>query len=49
MVLYLMDKKYIDYLYEIIGYGDDKMASRLSVYQRVLLFYALQRWYFKNS
>jgi asparagine synthase (glutamine-hydrolysing) len=49
ILLDLIEKKYIDYLFDIIGHSDDKMTSRVGVYQRIILFYALQRWYLKNN
>jgi asparagine synthase (glutamine-hydrolysing) len=49
VVLDLINSDYIDYLFEILKNGDNKMTSRVGVYQRIITFYSLQRWFLENN
>ena len=48
VVLDLIQKKYIDYLFQVLGDGDNYMTSRASVYQRIVILYSLQNWFLNN-
>lgn len=49
VVLDLINKDYIDYLFDILNNGDNKWISRVGVYQRIITFYSLQRWFLENN
>jgi asparagine synthase (glutamine-hydrolysing) len=49
VILDLINKDYVDYLFYILNNRDNKMISRVGVYQRIITFYSLQRWFFENN
>ena len=49
VVLDLINKDYIDYLFSIFNNGDNTIVSRVGIYQRIFILYSLQRWYFEYN
>jgi asparagine synthase (glutamine-hydrolysing) len=44
-----IDKKYVDFLFKALSDSSSrKVISRAAVYQRVLILYSLQYWFFNN-
>ena len=49
VVLDLINKDYIDYLFDILNSADNRIISRVAVYQRIITLYSLQRWFLENN
>ena len=49
VVLDLINKDYIDYLFDILNSADNRIISRVAVYQRIITLYSLQRWFLNNQ